>query len=619
MLLPRRNVLLGSLSAPLASFVPGLLQRQAQAQGVGKVMHGLAMHGEPKYGPDFQQLEYVDRNAPKGGQLKLAAVGTFDSFNGFIIQGTVAAGIGFIYDPLTTSTTDEAFSEYGLIAESIEMPDDRAYVAYVLRSNARWHDGTPITPADVIFSFDVLKEKGDPFYRLYYSSVLKAEQVEDRKVKFTFDGKPNRELPLIMGQLTVLPKHYWEKRDFATPDLDVPLGSGPYKVGNFQPGRWIAYARVDDYWGKDLPINVGRNNWDTIRYEYYRDPLVSFEAFKAGDYDFRQENSAKIWATGYDIPQVKDGRIVKEMLPDETTQGMQGFILNTRRDIFKDRRVRYALAHAFDFEWTNKALFYDQYTRTKSYWAGGELASKGIPQGEELGILERYRGRVPDEVFTAEYDPPTTDGSGNNRNNLRQGLQILKDAGWKIENATLTNGETGKALTFEILLIDPLFERISQPFIQNLERLGVKARLRTVDTAQYQNRINEFDFDVIVGTFGQSESPGNEQREFWGSGSADVSGSRNVIGVKDPVVDELIELVISADTRESLIMRTHALDRVLLWGHYVVPHWHLPAYRLAYWNKFARPAQKPKFGVGVADTWWIDKKKAEALSAKGTN
>ena len=582
-------------------------------------MHGLAMHGEPKYGPDFQQLEYVDRNALKGGQLKLAAVGTFDSFNGFIIQGTAAAGITFIYEPLTTATTDEAFSEYGLIAESIEMPDDRSYVAYVLRDNARWNDGTPITPADVIFSFDVLKEKGDPFYRLYYASVLKAEQVDERKVKFTFDGKPNRELPLIMGQLTVLPKHYWEGRDFATPSLDVPLGSGPYKIQDFQAGRSISYSRVDDYWGKDLPINVGRNNWDTIRFEYYRDPLVSFEAFKAGDYDFRQENSAKNWATGYDIPQINDGRIIKEMLPDETTQGMQAFILNTRRDVFKDRRVRYALAHAFDFEWTNKALFYGQYKRTKSYWAGGELASTGVPQGEELAILEPYRGRVPDEVLTTEYDPPATDGSGNNRDNLRQGLQILKEAGWKVEGGALTNSETGAALTFEILLVDPLFERISQPFIQNLERLGVKARLRTVDTAQYQNRINEFDFDVIVGTFGQSESPGNEQREYWGSGSADVSGSRNVIGVKDPVVDELVELVISADTRESLITRTHALDRVLLWGHYVIPHWYLPAYRIAYWDKFSRPAQKPKFGIGVTDTWWFDKEKAEALSAKGTN
>jgi microcin C transport system substrate-binding protein len=614
MLLPRRALLIGSAALPFAGLIAA-----ARAQTGVRAMHGMAMHGEPKYGPDFQQLEYVDPNAPKGGQLKLSATGTFDSFNGYIIQGTPAAAIALINEPLTAATGDEPFSEYGLLAESIEMPEDRSYVAFNLRSTARWHDGIPITPADVIFSFNILKEKGDPFYRLYYASVLKAEQVDERKVKFTFDGRPNRELPLIMGQLPALPKHYWEGRDFGTPSLDVPLGSGPYKVGKFQAGRWVAYERVADYWGKDLPINIGRYNWDSIRFEYYRDELVAFEAFKAGNYDFRQENSAKNWALGYDISQVQDGRIVKEMLPDETTQGMQAYAFNTRREIFKDPRVRQALAYAFDFEWANKTLFYDQYTRTKSYWDGGELASRGLPQGEELQILEEYRGKIPDEVFTTEYQPPKTDGSGNNRANLRTGLQMLKAAGWEVKGGVLTHRESGKSLTFQFLLNSPLFERITLPLIQSLERLGVRATLRTVDTAQYQNRVNEFDFDVIVATFGQSESPGNEQREYWGSGSADVPGSRNVIGIKDPVVDQLIELVISADTRESLVARTRALDRVLLWGHYVIPQWHLPAYRLAYWNKFARPAKKPKYGIGNVDTWWVDRQKADALSAKGTD
>lgn len=614
MLLPRRSLLIGSAALPLAGMVP----RLGSAQTGSKVMHAIAMHGEPKYGPEFKHFDFVNPEAPKGGEIKLFAIGTFDNFNGFIIKGTPAIGSGNIYDALMTGSADEPFSEYGLLAQSIEMPDDRSWVAFELRPEARWHDGAPVTVEDVIFSFDTLKAKGDPFYRVYYASVLKAEKTGDHKVTFTFDGKPNRELPLIMGQLAILPKHYWEGRDFETPSLDVPLGSGPYKIGKFEPGRSITYERVPDYWGKDLPIYVGRNNWDRIRYEYYRDQLVAFEAFKAGNYDYRAESSAKIWATGYDIPQVQDGRIVKEMLPDESTQGMQAYIFNTRRELFQDPRVRRALAYAFDFEWTNKTLFYGQYTRTKSYWAGGELASRGMPQGEELEILERYRGRVPDEVYTAEYVPPASDGSGNNRANLRTGLNILKEAGWEIKDGVATNKQNGKQLTFEFLLNDPLFERITQPVIQNLERLGAKATIRTVDPAQYQNRITEFDFDVIVGTFGQSESPGNEQREFWNSSSAEVKGSRNVIGIKDPVVDELIELVIGAETRESLVARTRALDRVLLWSHYVIPQWHLPADRIAYWNKFSRPERKPRFGIGL-DSWWVDPVKVAALGAKGTN
>ena len=452
-MLTRRLLLKSTLAA---GALTGLLPRHLRAQGAATPVHALAMHGEPKYGPDFAHFEYVNPDAPKGGELALAAIGTFDTFNGFIIKGTPAAGIGSVYETLAIGSLDEAFSSYGLLAESMEMPEDRSWIGFNLRPEAHWHDGQPVTVDDAIFSFDTLKEKGDPFYRVYYQSVLKAEKTGDNQVKFIFDGKMNRELPLIMGQLPVLPKHAWEGRDFETPDLVLPLGSGPYRVGSFEAGRRVTYDRVTNYWGESLPVNIGQSNPDKIRYEYYRDPLIAFEAFKAGEFDYRSENSAKLWATGYDIPQVANGLIIKEKLPDESTQGMQCFVFNTRREIFKDPVVRYALNFAFDFEWTNKTLFYDQYTRTKSYWAGGELASKGLPQGEELEILEGYRGKVPEEVFTTEYNPPTTDGSGNNRANLRTGAQMLKSAGWEVKEGVLKNAETGKALEFEILLADPL-------------------------------------------------------------------------------------------------------------------------------------------------------------------
>jgi microcin C transport system substrate-binding protein len=619
MLLPRRNLLIGAAALPFAGSAVGALPRPVWSQEATKVVHGLAMHGEPKYGPDFTHLDYADPTAPKGGEIRLAAIGdAFDTLNPFTLRGTAAAGASTPFETLATSTSDEAFSEYGLLAESIEAPDDRSWVAFTLRPQAVWHDGKPITVDDVIFSFEILKTKGHPFYRAYYASVEKAEKIGERKIKFSFAGGVNRELPLIMGQLPVLPKHYWEGKNFEATTLEIPLGSGPYKIASFEPGRSVVLQRVKDYWGKDLPINIGQDNWDSIRYDYYRDTTVALEAFKAGNYDYRNENSAKQWATAYDIPQVNDGRIKKELIPDERTQGMQGFVFNIRRDIFKERAVRQALAYAFDFEWTNKTLFYGQYTRTKSYFAGGELASTGVPAGAELEILEKYRGQVPEEVFTTAYEPPSTDGSGNNRANLRKGLEILKGAGWAVQGGTLTNTASGAAMEFEILLNDPVFERICQPLVQNFERLGVRARIRIVDTAQYQNRIDEFDFDVIVATFGQSESPGNEQRDFWSSQSADTKGGRNVIGIKDPVVDDLINIVIAAPDREGLVVRTHALDRVLLWGHYVIPQWHLAADRIVYWNRFSRPAKNPKFGV-VLNTWWVDPQKDAALGQRKTN
>ncbi|MEX2201101.1 MAG: extracellular solute-binding protein [Dongiaceae bacterium] len=607
-------LLSATLVAALVLGADGALAEEATAtDGTARTVHAIAMHGEPLYGPDFEHFAYVNPDAPKGGTLILDAIGTYDTFNPHTLKGVPAAGITLTYESLMVSSGDEAFTEYGLIVETITVPDDRSWVEFALRPEARWHDGEPIDADDVVFTFDTLKTKGHPFYRAYYGSVAMAVALDSHRVRFEFSEGENRELPLIIGQMPVLPKHYWEGRDFEAPTLEPPLGSGPYRIKSFDSGRAVTYERVEDWWGADLPINVGQYNWGEIRFEYYRDPTVTLEAFKAGQFDFQQVSSAKEWATAYDIPQVRDGRIVKESIPNENPTGMQAYFFNTRRDMFTDPLVREAIGLAFDFEWTNKTLFYDQYTRTESYFSNTELASSGLPEGEELEILERYRGRIPDEVFTTPFDVPETDGSGNSRENLRRASDLLKQAGWVVEDGVRVNAETGKELTFEILLNNPLFERISLPFVQNLEKLGITPRLRTVDTAQYQNRVDAFDFDMIVGGIGQSLSPGNEQRDFWSSASADIPGSRNTIGIKDPVIDELIELVIAAPTRESLIARTRALDRVLLWGHYVIPHWHIQADRVVYWNKFGHPETPPKYGLAMINTWWIDEAKEAVL------
>jgi len=570
------------------------------------------MYGDLKYPAGFKHFDYANPEAPKGGNVKLAAIGTFDSLNPFILKGVSAAGIGGIFDTLTVGSSDEPFTRYGLVAESIEMPQDRSWVAFTIRPEARFHDGSPMTVEDVIWTFEALKTKGHPFYRAYYAQVVKAEKAGDRKVKFFFGPGENRELPLITAELPVLSKTYWGKRDFEKTTLEPPLGSGPYRVEAVEPGRSITYRRVKDYWGAKLPVNAGRDNFDTIRYDYYRDLIVALEAFKAGEYDFRQENSAKSWATGYDSPALTKGVMIKETIRHQIPTGMQAFIYNTRRPFFQDRRVREALGYVFDFEWLNKNLFYGAYTRTRSYFSNSELASSGLPDAEELKILEPFRGKVPEEVFTKEYQPPKTDGSGNIRDNAGEALKLLGEAGWTIQNEKLVNAK-GETMQFEILLDDSSFERVALPFAKNLERLGINARVRTIDTAQYQNRLDGFDFDMIVNVFGQSLSPGNEQRDFWSSESANIRGSRNLIGIKDPVVDKLIDLVIKAADRKSLIARTHALDRVLLWGHYLIPNWHLQLFRVAYWNKFSRPPISPKYDLGF-DTWWIDPEKEAALA-----
>ncbi len=604
------------LTRLLTTFLVAVAVLPADAQEEPAPAHGVAMHGDLKYGPDFTHFEYADPDAVKGGTVTFASIGTFDSLNPYILKGVPAAGLGLVFQSLTTQAEDEAFSEYGDIAESIIMPENRSWVAFDLRPEARWQDGRPITVEDVIFSLETLKSEGHPFYRAYYKNVVKAEKVGERRVRFTFEGGVNRELPLIVGQMPILPKHYFEGREFARATLDPPVGSGPYRIKKVDPGRTVVYERVEDWWGADIPVNKGRFNYDEVRYEYYRDSDVALEAFKAGQYDIRLENTAKFWATGYASPALDEGWIKKEEIPFEGSAGMQGFVFNTRRSIFEDPRVRRALAYAFDFEWTNKTLFYGAYTRTESYFANTELAARGLPGPKELELLEPFRDRLPPEVFTEEYRAPKTDGSGNIRKNLRIALKMLREAGWRVDDGVLTNRETGEEMRFEILLVSPAFERIALPFTKNLERLGIEARVRTVDTSQYQNRLDNFDFDMIVTVWGQSLSPGNEQRNYWSCEAAETPGSRNYAGICDPAVDYLIDKIIEAPTREDLVAATRALDRVLLWGHYVIPHWHTRVIRVAYWDKFGRPAITPRYGLDLF-AWWIDPRKLAALEAAG--
>jgi microcin C transport system substrate-binding protein len=571
--------------------------------------YGLSLFGDLKYPADFKHFDYVNPDAPKGGDVKYNAIGTFDTLNPFTLKGEAAAGSGMIYDTLLASSGDEPASAYGLIAESVEVAPDRLSAVYTIRKEARFHDGTPITPDDVVWTFDTLKAKGHPRYHLYYAEVLSAEKVGERGVRFTFRAADNRELPQIVGEMPVLSKAYWAKRDFEKTTLDVPLGSGAYTIASVDPGRSITYRRVADYWAKNLPVNVGRNNFDSIRYDYYRDAGVALEAFKAGQYDIRIENVAKNWAIGYDGPALAAGLVKKQEIPNKVPEGMQAFGFNLRKPLFADPRVRQALGYLFDFEWTNKNLFYGAYTRTESYFSNSDLASSGVPQGAELAILEKFRGQIPDLVFTRAYEAPKTDGSGDIRDNLRKALALLAEAGWTVKGNQLVNAD-GQPFVFEFLLVQPEFERIVLPFGQNLARLGIKMNVRTVDPAQYENRMNSFDFDMTVVSWGESLSPGNEQRDYWGSAASDEPGSSNYPGIKSKVVDQLVDLVIHAQDRASLVAATHALDRVLLSGFYVIPNWHLSYFRVATWDKFSAPLNPPPYALAL-DTWWIDPKRAQ--------
>ncbi len=581
----------------------------------GETVSGLAMYGAPKYGPGFTHFDYVNPNAPKGGTVRLAALGTYDSFNPFIVKGLPAAGIEQTFDTLLTASADEPFSEYGLVAESMEVPPDRGWVVFNLRPQARFHDGSPITADDVLFSFQILRAKGSPNYRAYYQNVVKAEKLADRKVRFTFAPGDNRELPLILGQLPILSKKYWQHRAFDQTTLEPPLGSGPYQVASFDAGKRVVLQRVKNYWAKDLPVNRGLYNFDRIQIDYYRDSTVALEAFKAGDYDYRPENESKKWATAYDFPAVRNGEVLVRTFPNQRPTGMQGYVFNLRRPLFRDDRVRNALSYAFDFEWTNKNLFYGQYQRTASYFSNSDLAATGLPRGEELQVLEPLKAEVPPQVFTTVYQPPGTDGSDYGvRKNLHIAAALLRQAGWVVKDGHLVNGATGQPFRFEILLDQPVWERITLPFVQNLKRLGISASVRTVDSAQYKNRLDNFDFDMVVDVKPESLSPGNEQREFWGSASADQPGSANLAGVKNPAVDRLIAELVAAPDRPALVARTHALDRVLLWNHYMIPHWHIGYDRIAFWNKFGMPPTVPRQGAQFS-AWWIDPVRAANLAA----
>ncbi|GFZ94644.1 ABC transporter substrate-binding protein [Elstera cyanobacteriorum] len=577
-------------------------------------VHGIALYGEPKYKPGFSHFDYVNPNAPKGGEVRQAVLGGFDSLNPFILKGNAAAGLALLFDTLTIASDDEPFTRYGLLAETMEIAADRASITFTLRADAKFHDGSPVTVQDVAFSYKMLKEKGSPHYRSYFGDVTAVETPDARTITFRFKDGTNRELPLIIGEFPVFSAGYYANRPFDQTSLDAPLGSGPYKVKAVDANRSITYQRDPNYWAKDLGPQKGHHNFDTLRYDYYRDDGVALEALMAGDLTLRQETSSSRWATAYDKPPVRQGLIQRTEIGDSSPRGMQGWVYNTRRPIFADRRVRAALAYAFDFEWTNKTLSDGKLIRTASYFDNSELRARGLPQGDELALLEPFRGKVPDEVFTQEYLPPQTDGSGNIRDNLRTALRMLREAGWTVKDNKLVNAE-GKPLTFEILIDNQAFERTTLPFIKNLEQLGVTATLRLLDVAQYQKRIEAYDFDMMIGIFPQSISPGNEQRDFFGAHAADIPGGRNLAGIKDPAIDALIEQVIYAPSRAALVTRTRALDRLLRWGHYVIPQFHGRTTRYAHWDFYGRTGvetlQRESF-----DRWWWDAEKAAATQAK---
>lgn len=625
MRLSRRSLLHTGLLSALVPALDGLafvLSARAQSP---EWRHALSLFDDVKYPPGFKHFNYVNPQAPKGGAVRTIAIGTFDNFNLAVagVRGSLVGGIGSIYDTLMEPSLDEVSTEYGLLADAVSHPPDVSSVTYRLRPEARWHDGKPMTPEDVIFSLDMLK-KHHPYYAAYYRHVTKAEKSGKREVKFTFDQSGNRELPQIVGQLTVLPKHWWEgtdasgkKRDIGATTLEPPLGSGPYRIKEFVAGRTVVYERVKDYWGKNLNVNVGRDNFDELKYEYFRDATVALEAFKGDQIDWRTENSALFWATRYDFPARQEGRVLLEEFPIRSQGVMQAFVFNTRREKFQDPRVRRAFNYALDFEEANKQLFFGQYKRIASYFDGTELACSGLPEGEELAILETVRDKVPPEVFTTPYTNPEGGSPEKVRANLREGTRLLREAGFEVRNQRLVHAKTGEALTVEFLLNEPTWERIVLFYKPALERFGISVTVRTVDDAQYENRLRSWDFDLIVHTWSESLSPGNEQRDRWSSASADQAGSENYIGIKNPAVDALIERVIFAKNRAELVAATRALDRVLLWNHYVVPQWTYGKVRTARWDRFGRPDEMPKYGSSAFPTiWWWDADKAVKSRAR---
>jgi len=619
----------GALAAtfPLIDPGPGGFRVRAAAAATGDApwRHALSLFGEIKYSAGFAHFDYVNPDAPKGGEVRQIAIGTFDNFNLAVagVKGSIVTGIDQIYDTLLVPAQDEVSTEYGLLAEAVRYPDDYSSVTYRLRAEAKWHDGEPVTPEDVIFSFDAYKTHS-PQLSAYYRHVVKAEKTGAREITFTFDGPGNRELPQIVGQMNILPKHWWEgkdasgqPRDISATTLEKPLGCGAYRVKDFTAGRSIVYERVPDYWGSRLNVNIGRDNFAELRFEYFRDSTVAIEAFKADQVDVRSENSSKNWATAYDFPAVKDKRVVLEEFDIRSVGVMQAFAFNIRRDKFRDARLRRAFNYAFDFEEMNKQLFFGQYHRIGSYFEGTELACSSLPQGDELAILETVRGKVPAEVFTTPYANPVNGSPEAVRTNLREAIRLVKEAGYELRSGKLVDAKSGEALSVEFLVADPSSERFVLFYKPSLERLGVEVSVRTVDEAQYENRLRQWDFDIITGLWTESLSPGNEQRGFWGSQAADQPGSRNLIGIRDGAIDALIDRLIFAKSREDLVAATRALDRVLLWNHFLVPQWTYGKQRLARWDRFGRPDLLPKYGASAFPTvWWLDPDKAARVGRR---
>jgi len=577
--------------------------------------HAIAMHGDIKYPETFKHFDYAEPQAIKGGKLKLASQGTFDTLNGFIAKGTAADQLGLNYDSLTVASSDEAFTQYGLVAKRIIWPSDRSYVEYQLRPEAAFHDGHPITAEDIKFSFELLMDKGHPYFQSSYDAVDSVSIINAHHVRFNFKNNDNAELPLIIGQLPILPAHATNTEDFDKSSLSVPLGSGPYKISQVEPGKRLVFSRVEDYWAKDLAVNKGRYNYNEIQVDYYRDATVMLEALKAGEYDFRYERVSKLWATAYEGQAINDGKLLKKQIPHQNPVGMQAFLMNLRNPLFSDIRVRKALNYAFDFEWTNQQLFYNAYKRSYSFFSNSELASRDLPSDAELKLLNPLRKDLPETVFKQAFTLPVTKGDGRNRLQLRKAKQLLESAGWTVKNNLLVNAQ-GEQFKFEFLTFDPAFERIINPFIKGLAKLGIQASIRKVEVSQYINRLRKFDYDVITSSYPQSLSPGIEQHGFWHSSQADITASRNLLGIKSPAIDALVSHVAQAKSRDALVTASRALDRALLHNWYVIPQWYIDSHRIAHWDKFATPKTAPPYDSAFSATlmtWWIDSQKADAL------
>ncbi|MGI4851167.1 MAG: extracellular solute-binding protein [Janthinobacterium lividum] len=567
-------------------------------------VHGLAIMGDLKYGPDIKNFDYVNPDAPKGGTLRRAVIGTYDSFNPFVIKGQADSGVIFYsYGSLLARSMDEPSSYYGYVAKSMEMPEDRSWIIFNLRPEATFFDGTPVTADDVIYSFNILRKEGIPMFQNYYKQVDKAEKLSDFRIKFSFKTNTSRELPTILGDFPIFSKAYMEKKDFNKTTLDLPLSCGPYKVKSFKVGQTVTYERVKNWWGENIPIHKGRFNFDEIRHDYYRDIHVAFEAFKSHNFDFQLESSAKNWAVGYDFPAFKEGKVIKEIISDQNPEPSRGWFYNLRRPLFQDPLVRKALSHAFDFEWTNAHLFYNFYQRTNSFFAFSDLACRGLPEGEELEILSRFKDQLPPQLFTEVYTPPLTAVPSSLRHNLEKAKKLLQEAGWAMIGNKLT--KDGQPFVFEILLPQSDLERVFQGFVTNLKRIGIEARLRSVDSSQYVQRLERYDYDIIMMRIPQSPSLGNEQREFWSSAAADMPGGYNFSGIKNPIVDQLIELLIAAPDRKSLLARTHALDRVLLWHDYIIQGWGSVGTPVAYWHNLKKPSVSAAYGLDMM-SWWSE-------------